>query len=49
MLKKPQITEIFEIFCNDNPEPVTELEYISDYTLLVAIVLSAQATDISVN
>ena len=30
-------------------EPVTELEYISDYTLLVAIVLSAQATDISVN
>jgi len=49
MLKKPQITEIFEIFCNYNPEPVTELEYISDYTLLVAIVLSAQATDISVN
>lgn len=32
-----------------NPTPETELEYASPYTLLVAVVLSAQATDISVN
>jgi endonuclease-3 len=49
MLKKQQITEIFDIFINDNPSPVTELEFVNDYTLLVAIVLSAQATDVSVN
>jgi endonuclease-3 len=32
-----------------NPAPVTELEYTNPYTLLVAVVLSAQATDVSVN
>jgi endonuclease-3 len=32
-----------------NPEPETELEYKNPYTLLVAVVLSAQATDVSVN
>jgi endonuclease-3 len=32
-----------------HPDPKTELEYTSPYTLLVAVVLSAQATDISVN
>lgn len=44
-----QINEIFLRFQNNNPEPITELKYINEYTLLVAIVLSAQATDISVN
>lgn len=49
MLKKIDIYNIFEIFAKANPSPVTELEYKDDFTLLVAIVLSAQATDISVN
>ena len=34
---------------NDNPTPKTELNYTNDYTLLVAVVLSAQATDTGVN
>jgi len=33
----------------DRPDPTTELEFINPYTLLVAVVLSAQATDVSVN
>jgi len=33
----------------DRPDPTTELEFISPFTLLVAVVLSAQATDVSVN
>lgn len=32
-----------------NPHPVTELEYVNPYTLVVAVALSAQATDIGVN
>ena len=34
---------------NANPNPKGELNYINSYTLLVAVVLSAQATDVSVN
>ena len=34
---------------NENPKPKGELNYINSYTLLVAVVLSAQATDVSVN
>ena len=41
--------DIFAIFAKQNPQPKTELEYNNEYNLLVAIVLSAQATDISVN
>jgi len=44
--------EIFEFFrrlAEDNPSPKTELEFTSPYTLLVAVVLSAQATDAGVN
>lgn len=44
-----KIDEIFSIFHNLNPNPVTELYYTNNFTLLVAIVLSAQSTDISVN
>jgi endonuclease III len=40
---------IFEILRQANPEPRSELEYSSPYELLVAVVLSAQATDRSVN
>lgn len=40
---------MFEAFAKDNPQPEGELEYSSDFELLVAVVLSAQATDRSVN
>jgi endonuclease-3 len=38
-----------EALARDNPEPRSELDYSDPYTLLVAVVLSAQATDVSVN
>ena len=41
--------EIFARFAAANPEPTTELEYRTPYELLVAVILSAQATDKSVN
>jgi len=44
--------EVFEFFlrlAEANPAPTTELEFSDPYTLLVAVVLSAQATDVSVN
>jgi endonuclease-3 len=44
--------EVFEFFrrlAEDNPAPETELEFVNPYTLLVAVVLSAQATDVGVN
>ena len=34
---------------DENPEPTTELVYASDFELLIAVILSAQATDVSVN
>jgi endonuclease-3 len=40
---------IYERFAQANPEPVTELAYRTPFELLVAVVLSAQATDVSVN
>lgn len=42
-------TEIFTRFRNDNPKPETELNYSNPFELLVAVVLSAQATDKGVN
>ena len=39
----------FRRLAEANPDPRAELEYINPYTLLVAVVLSAQATDVSVN
>ena len=44
-----KVTELFERFQQANPEPHSELEFHSPYELLVAVMLSAQATDISVN
>ena len=44
-----QIIEFFRRLAEDNPSPKTELESVNTYTLLVAVVLSAQATDASVN
>jgi len=47
---QPQdIDEFFRRLASVNPEPKTELNYINAYTLLVAVVLSAQATDSGVN
>jgi endonuclease-3 len=48
-MNKTQIRELFERFTALNPEPVTELEHGSPFELLVAVILSAQATDKSVN
>ncbi len=42
-------TQIFERLKAENPNPTTELQYASPFELLVAVVLSAQATDVSVN
>jgi len=54
VLKKSRYTRaetyaIFERFHADNPEPEGELDYVNAFTLLVAVVLSAQATDVGVN
>jgi endonuclease-3 len=43
------VEEIFRRLQSANPEPKGELEHINPYTLLVAVVLSAQATDAGVN
>ena len=48
-MKKADIFEFFRRLAEDNPHPETELESVNDYTLLVAVVLSAQATDAGVN
>lgn len=48
-LNKAQIEELFLRFEKANPEPKGELDYVNIYTLLVAVVLSAQATDVGVN
>lgn len=48
-MKKPDIVAFFERLAADNPHPETELEYSNAYTLLVAVVLSAQMTDSGVN
>src|SRR5208282_1076498 len=42
-------SRFFAILAQARPDPATELQYINPYTLLVAVVLSAQATDVSVN
>jgi endonuclease-3 len=46
---KDEATEFFARLKKANPAPATELSYINPYTLLVAVVLSAQATDKGVN
>jgi endonuclease-3 len=48
-MNKLKRTEIFTRLRNENPNPKTELEYSSPFELLVAVALSAQATDVSVN
>jgi endonuclease-3 len=48
-LGKPEIDAIFTRFHEIEPEPKGELDYVNAFTLLVAVVLSAQATDAGVN
>lgn len=49
LLTREQVFELFSRLAENNPEPRTELEYGNDFQLLVAVVLSAQATDVGVN
>lgn len=48
-MKKEHIAPFFATLAEANPQPVTELVYTSVFELLVAVLLSAQATDVSVN
>jgi endonuclease III len=48
-MNKLKRQKIFEIFRDNNPNPKTELEYTTPFELLIAVLLSAQATDVSVN
>ena len=48
-MDKNKIDQIFKLWHDENPSPKTELIFTNNYTLLVAVVLSAQSTDIGVN
>ena len=48
-MKKADIDEFYHRLAERNPEPTSELRWNNPYTLLVAVVLSAQATDVGVN
>ena len=48
-MKNANVFEFFRRLAESNPAPETELEYVNPYTLLVAVALSAQATDVGVN
>ncbi len=49
MIDRSKIEKIFSIWKEKNPHPKTELNFVNNYTLLVAVVLSAQSTDVGVN
>ena len=48
-MKKADVFEFYRRLAEANPSPETELQYVNPYTLLVAVALSAQATDVGVN
>lgn len=48
-MNKTKRTAIFTRWRDDNPNPTTELKFSSDFELLISVILSAQATDVSVN
>ena len=48
-MKADEIAEIYRRLADRTPDPKTELEFVNHYTLLVAVVLSAQSTDAGVN
>jgi endonuclease-3 len=48
-MKRDDVFEFYRRLAEANPAPETELEYVNPYTLLVAVALSAQSTDVGVN
>ena len=48
-MKIATIEKVFNLLSKDYPSPQTELKYVNQYTFLISVMLSAQATDISVN
>ena len=48
-MRREQVFEFYRRLAEGDPSPQTELEYVNPYTLLVAVALSAQATDVGVN
>ena len=48
-MTRDEVFEFFRRLAEANPSPTTELDFTNPYTLLVAVVLSAQATDVGVN
>jgi len=48
-VNKQKRHDIFSRLRNENPKPTTELNYQSDFELLIAVILSAQSTDVGVN
>lgn len=48
-LNREEIREMFSRLAELNPKPTTELEYTTPFELLIAVILSAQATDVGVN
>ena len=48
-MTREQVRQFLQVLANANPAPQSELDYRDPYTLLVAVALSAQATDVSVN
>jgi len=48
-MRKAEVVEFYQRLAEADPHPVTELEFTNPYTLLVAVALSAQATDVGVN
>jgi len=48
-VKKEEIAELYRRLADRTPNPETELDFVNHYTLLVAVVLSAQSTDAGVN
>lgn len=48
-MNREKRTEIFRRLREHNPNPTTELNYDSPFELLIAVILSAQATDVGVN
>ena len=48
-IKIDEVSEFYRLLAGSNPEPKGELTYRNEFTLLVAVVLSAQATDVGVN
>lgn len=48
-LTRTEIARLYETLAEERPDPRTELDYTDPYTLVVAVALSAQATDVGVN